>query len=611
MSTFGVGNMKILRPGVPTEKGHQPAKVAPTKKLDIDALRARRAARLSGQTPDGVVALSPEELGQYAREYLKLVSEENELQAQLAALDQREAGKVVNMVDLNHEVQNLEATLAAVCKDRSELGSFAGVMDESLRLGKLFASAETVAETATGLMPGRTRRSDINHLVNYAVSNGVATSKDGVITPITNDEVVVNAVKELTGFLSKNEEQRDANRCAEEHIFANHLMEEKKMLDMRKTEGAARSLTEFFNGNGFFFVLPLPGQDKSGKEKFFGFTLLERADGKITYERASWLEGAKRLFSFFNHQTEERVIKKGPQVLTIKDGNVSKEGNNLLREAIQKQQEKEIQAAKVREAATKLREVEGRISFRDLRYGKTGTWVVDIRDWKLLARSLTFHVEALDGGFRVTNTVPGVFENEPRLKGYTGQSSLTKLDEPFWRFILAHNGRMEQSVVASQKGAVPVTKENIGGLLELKGKDGLYSFFTTWFQKERQGGKDVRTKDIRTDVYYIMERSGDQLKVVWTAAGLSAKLISREHEAAESFPVTDLPKMVKTVLRQVYTGVSNLRGAETVKANTPRHLWPEVWLSESETLSEETSTSGETPTQTKDEVKPAAKPSQG
>ena len=587
------------RPQTPTK---------PLTKLDLNELRARRQARLTGQTPDGDVALTPEELGSYAREYLKLVAEENEYNSQLQSKDRKEAGGFVSVEDLNREINDIQTALTTVRKDRQQLAAFKGVVDEATRLGKTFDAAQTVIESASGLTAGYTKKADIDQLLAYAVGNGVLQDDpNGTVrwigrsySPTTEDDVVLTAAQTLADFLTNNESQRDADRRAEEFAFADHLVSYDQVQALKHQDGTTRSLVEFLIGQGVRYILPINGNNRAGQEKFFGLLILESTptSGKFTYNQISKLEGARALFSYRQKPDDTRVIKKGSQVFVVKKAgenfDFSEVKSNLLRENLHEKLQQEAKSAEIREAAAELRDldtIDNPITFQDLRTGQVGTWPVDI-DWEAKGSDRptrqTFHVEGLDvkdGCFRVTNMAPGVLEKDSELNNYAGQAALTELDKPYWKAKLFRNGKMELAVRAKQLSAAYITKDTVDGLVnQEKGVDGVYAVYTNNWRKKVPNSD----KPLQTSVYYIMERAGDTIKILWAAAGDSIRAVTTygSEERVETFPVADPPSKIRAVLRSVYMGVQGLHGyagAQQVPDNIKQVEHPQTSTSDATT----------------------------
>ncbi|MBI4158321.1 MAG: hypothetical protein HY505_01715 [Candidatus Yanofskybacteria bacterium] len=408
---------------------------------------------------------------------------------------------------------------------------------------------------------------------------------------------VTASLRELIDDLSSRREEGDAVITAELHRGGFYISARRdpdgkggqlpSELDLLRDEGVARKASEFLAGKGQRYVA------RTGR----GFTVLENRNGKFVAVKTSDPRTGRALFTVPDRESGGRVARKStPEIAnsgtTVTATDVSGVWYDPLRLALEEDLRREAESAERREAADELRDIsslETPLSLGDIATGSTGTAPVSIsyEDPESRRRNtVTFQVTGNGTTFSVTGTVPGteetikrvkrdprtrkVVSSKPFLPEFVGKETpLGVLEkDPLWRLVRDLNRPYERdwrlTREAERLNAVPVTRENFEGLLDLEGQNGVYAVKATLRKNIAKPGQERHF--VYNPVGYIMERNGSKVKIVWAVPGTSANYA--EGMIGNEYEVADLPNRLRFVLGNVdwtFTKTNNRPHLQPVK----------------------------------------------
>lgn len=358
-------------------------------------------------------------------------------------------------------------------------------------------------------------------------------------------------------------------------------------LDMLRDEGVTRSPRTFLTVSGERYIVRVGGPRD--------FMVLENRDGKFVATKATSARAGKFYFTRPDRETGARVaVRSMPEInqagTTLSPEDVSGIVDRYLREAFENDLRRETESAERREVANEMRDVsdiENPLTLGDIATGGVGVSPVSVsyEDPENGRRhTVTFRITGNGTTFSVTGTVPGTEETIKRVKHdratrkivsskaflpeFVGkETSLGVLEkDPLWRLIRDLNRPFERdwrlAHEAKRRNAVPVTRDNLDGLICLEGQDGVYAVRATLRKNIAERGQEPHY--VYNPVGYIVERNNSKVKIVWAVPGTSANYA--EQMVGSEYNIADLPNRLRFVLGNVHWTLT--------KSDNPAHLQP-------------------------------------
>lgn len=406
--------------------------------------------------------------------------------------------------------------------------------------------------------------------------------RQGYISASPNDSVsaddqsvsdVAASLKELVDDLRERKQNDDDKIVAELHRGGFYISARRdpdgkggqlqSELDLLRDEGVTRSPRTFLSISGERYVARVGGP--------LDFVVLENRDGEFFAVKATSARAGRFLFTRPDRQAGEGIrvaAKSAPRIVqtgkTITPEDVSNVVDNQLRLALEEDLRREAESAERREAADELRDISGienPLTLGDIATGGTGIAPISISyedpENNHRRHTVTFRVTGNGTTFSVTSTVPGteetikrvkrdratrkILSSKPFLPDFIGKETpLGVLEkDPLWRLVRDLNRPYERdwrlAGEAERRNAVPVTHDNLDGLIGLEGQDGAFAVRATLRKNIAERGQEPHY--VYNPVGYIMERNGSKVKVVWAVPGTSANYargwIGNEYDLAE------------------------------------------------------------------------------
>lgn len=458
------------------------------------------------------------------------------------------------------------------------------------RAGKRQRVSEFVGKIAR-FKVGETKFNDIRQLADEAIQSGIITqATDGHVTlgfgeravsygPADDSPETVEFVSELAEFIGKfNEEgqrRREAlNAEVDDFLIIGENLEEAK-------EHATKSLPDFVRGTGNIIFIPAEWKNQTGQSGFLGEVMVLRKNNGMVATKATTQQAAHKIFGHVVNRGEadEKWVAHGEQeVLFVTDDDgvqFDPTRNPTLRYALQAKFVKDTAYKERREASERLRDVSSvdtAITMAELLRGEAGTCIVNVllkkdRDDKGLW--VTLHLVSDGEQARISVYEPeDLVQKLPWLKDYKEPKPVEVFsNDRRWQKVAESNrdhfeANWSLDREAEKRGAVKLSKENVEDICSIKGGDGLYAL------TRATSGFD------RTPLRVIMQKKDDMVAVVWLAPGASTRALANRSGKSligEFLPMNDLPKAVRSILRNQYRFFLGL-GGDAGLEKVPGHL---------------------------------------
>ncbi len=585
----------LTQSGTQRERREASAPKAPTTRVLRTAteILAERRSRVSGGQK--VVVNSEETIEAIAillADEGNLINQEN----QLGKAQGRAARGSVQAQELASEISEITETKKQVQEELRYFHKEApAAYDEAVKRNGFRQDALDHAETIGAHDPERTDAGTIGGLITSATESGFVrvTNDKGTFSwgrqayesVWPNDEAVssvANALGVLIGGFQQAKDDKNAGvieemRRAGFYISARREGDNPSEVDLLREETTtARKLSEFLNGAGTAYVQHV------GRE----FIVLERRDGQVFAVKTSGPLSGNALFFHRDRGGNARVPNNRPNLLEIKGTDVSGVWYDHLRLAMQEELLRETESNERRDAASTLRkaEIADRITAFAVGNGEKGTAVVNARVGErevLVTLHLTGHG---NGTFSVSQHVSGTVERVDSDKRWLAKA-FDKDGQPValsvevlkksrdWREMVQTNAESDRdwqlARETERRNAVTVTNENVGDLVNIEGKDGLYAIRTRDRRDNRHDPRRQQNEPVRewfVPVGFIVERKGSTVKIDYAVPGPS---LNKAEKLSGEQQVTELSPMFRAILRNVLYSVHR---RENGKLEVPTHL---------------------------------------
>lgn len=591
-------DVQIVQAGSQKERRAASAPKAPTeRKLRTAAeILAERRARASGSQKMAVVNNEEtiEAIAVLLADEGNLINQENQLDKARG----RAARGSVQAQELASEISKVTETKKQVQEELRYFHKEApAAYDEAVKRNGFRQDALEHAETIGAHDPSRTDAGTISGLITSATESGficVATNDEGDFSwgrqayesAWPNDEAVssvANALGELIAGFQQAKDDKNAGvieelRRAGFYISSRREGDTPSEVDLLREETTtARKLSPFLKGTGTTYV------QRAGRE----FIVLERRDGKVFAVKTSGpLSGNALFFHRDRSNGDARVPNNRPNLLEIKGTDVSGVWYDHLRLAMEEELRRETESAERRDAATMLRQAEiaDRITAFAVGNGEKGTAVVNARVGEkgvFVTLHLTGHG---NGTFSVSQHVAGTTERVDPDKRWMAKA-FDKDGQPValsvevlkksrdWRELVQANAESDRdwqlARETERRNAVTVTNENVGDLVNVEGKDGLYAILTRDRRDNKHDPRRHQNEPVRewfVPVGFIVERKGSTVKIDYAVPGPS---LNKAEKLAGEHQITELSPMFRAVLRNALYSVHR---RENGKLEVPTHL---------------------------------------